>query len=164
MTLWAGIAYHSILSPITYQQDVMTNCMSAENQRERWHLYVTMIRAMVQRRMDWRMNLPEGCFPHVREDLLEQDLEKKPAGWRHLFTGMIGREDRGYFGRHIWAPHITLGGHSRHYKLILGKEADQRTLPLPASHPAGCLCPSMSMAIVQWAYGHFHIKEGNSPA
>lgn len=69
--------------------------------------------------------------------------------WHGPFTQMIGRVDHGYFGRHIWAPKITLGGHARHYKLTLGKEADQKTLPLPVSHPAGCLCPLMTVGIVQ---------------
>jgi hypothetical protein len=44
---------------------------------------------------------------------------------------MIVREDLEYFGRHIWDFPVILGGHARHCKLILGKRAGQRTLPLP---------------------------------
>lgn len=70
------------------------------------------------------------------KSLPKQDLGKKLVERHYQSTGRIGRGDRGYFGRHIWAPQITLGGHARRCKLILGKEGDQRTLHLPVSHPA----------------------------
>lgn len=55
----------------------------------------------------------------------------------------------GILGGTSGPPKITLGGHARHYKLTLGKEADQKTLSLPVSHPVECLCLLMTVGIVQ---------------
>lgn len=146
MTSWAWVACHNTHSPITYQWGVMTNCMSGIHMRERRHLYVRIIKEflpdLVQRRTDWRMNLPKQLLPTWEARVCLSKTWKR--NWSNDITHQqekIGRKDHGYFTRHIWAPPITLGGHARYYKLILGMDTGQRTLSLPVVTPNGVTVP-----------------------